>query len=375
MNTITYKCPNCDGGLVFDPKTQKFKCGYCLSEFTQEELEGLADTEEAENAEPAGPPKTVKLTEPAESVKSAEPADASNGDKPEASPLVVYHCPSCGAEIVTDETTAATFCYYCHNPVVLSGRLEGLYKPDYIIPFETDRKKAEEIFKNWVKRKRYVPGDFYSPKQIERMEGIYYPYWLYSCKVDGWIDAEGIKRRTTRTGSIEYLETSRYQVERKGEMDVKNISRNALKRADRRLSENVLPFDMEKRRPFQAAYLSGFKAERRDMEKDEFRQGIEAEVRDFAANSLKNSISSYDSVNIKSHREEIVSSEWNYTLLPVWVLTYRDKKSDKIYYFAMNGQSGKICGVLPVDYGKLAGLFAVIFFPVLILLLIGGYLI
>lgn len=375
MNTITYKCPNCDGGLVFEPKTQKFKCGYCLSEFTQEELAGLADMEEAENAEPAGAPKTAELTEPAETVTSAEPADVTDGDKPDASPLVVYHCPSCGAEIVTDETTAATFCYYCHNPVVLSGRLEGLYKPDYIIPFETDRKKAEEIFKNWIKRKRYVPGDFYSPKQIERMEGIYYPYWLYSCKVDGWIDAEGIKRRTTRTGSIEYLETSRYQVERKGEMDVKNISRNALKRADRRLSENVLPFDMEKLRPFQAAYLSGFQAERRDMEKDEFRQGLEAEVRDFAVNSLKNSISAYDSVNIKNHREEILSSEWNYTLLPVWVLTYRDKKNDKIYYFAMNGQSGKICGVLPVDYGKLAGLFAVIFFPVLILLLIGGYLI
>lgn len=366
MNTITYKCPNCDGGLVFDPKIQKFKCGYCLSEFTQEELEGLADTEEAETAKPA---------ESTGQARSKEPAEGTAGDTPDDSQLVLYHCPSCGAEIVTDETTAATFCYYCHNPVVLSGRLEGSYKPDYIIPFEMDRKKVEEIFKNWIKRKRYVPGDFYSPRQMELMEGIYYPYWLYSCKVEGWIDAEGIKRRTTRTGSIEYLETSRYQVERKGEMDVKNISRNALKRADRQLSENVLPFDMEKLRPFQTAYLSGFKAERRDMERDEFRQGLEAEVCDFAVNSLKNSISSYDSVNIKNHREEIVASEWNYTLLPVWVLTYRDKKNDKMYYFAMNGQSGKICGVLPVDYGKLAGLFAAVFFPVLILLLIGGYLI
>lgn len=372
MNTITYKCPNCDGGLVFDPKTRKFKCGYCLSEFTEEELVGLADTEEAETAE------REDAAEPGGASGVAEPAELAGGSEEntqDVSPLVLYHCPSCGAEIVTDETTAATFCYYCHNPVVLSGRLEGIYKPDYIIPFEMDRKKAEEIFKDWIKRKRYVPGDFYSPRQIELMEGIYYPYWLYSCKVDGWIDAEGIKRRTTRTGSIEYLETSRYQVERKGEMDVKNISRNALKRADRRLSENVLPFDMEKLKPFRAAYLSGFKAERRDMERDEFRQGLEAEVRDFAVNSLKNSISSYDSVNIKNHREEIVESEWNYTLLPVWVLTYRDKKNDKMYYFAMNGQSGKICGVLPVDYGKLAGLFAVIFFPVLILLLIGGYLI
>ncbi len=39
--------------------------------------------------------------------------------------LLVYICPSCGAEVVTDATTAATFCYYCHNPVVLSEKLTG----------------------------------------------------------------------------------------------------------------------------------------------------------------------------------------------------------------------------------------------------------
>ena len=80
-------------------------------------------------------------------------------------------------------------------------------------------------------------------------------------------------------------------------------------------------------------------------------------------------------INVKNHEEKITSPEWGYTLLPVWVLTYKDKKEDKMYYFAMNGQSGKICGVLPVDYGRLAGLFALVFFPVLIMLLIGGYLI
>ena len=347
MNTITYKCPNCDGGLVFDPKSQKFKCEYCLSEFTEGELERLPE----------------------------EPTEASAGQPESEAAMVLYQCPSCGAEIVTEETTAATFCYYCHNPVVISGKLEGRYRPDYVVPFEMDRNKAEEIFKSWIRRKKYVPKDFYSPKQIEMMEGIYYPYWLYSCKVDGRIDAEGVRRRTTRTGSMEFLETSRYQVERKGLMEVRNVSRNALKKADRRLSENVLPFDMEKLKPFQAGYLSGFKAERRDMEKEEFTEEIETEIRDYAVASLKNSISGYDSINVKNHEEKITTPEWGYTLLPVWVLTYKDKKEDKMYYFAMNGQSGKICGVLPVDYGRLAGLFALVFFPVLIMLLIGGYLI
>ena len=41
MPTVTYKCPNCDGGLLFDPSTQKYHCEYCQSSFSQEELDAL----------------------------------------------------------------------------------------------------------------------------------------------------------------------------------------------------------------------------------------------------------------------------------------------------------------------------------------------
>lgn len=349
MNSITYKCPNCGGGLVFEPESQKFKCDYCLSKFAEDELVSAAPDAEAARTVP--------------DVKAEEPS------------ILVYNCPSCGAELITDETTASTFCYYCHNPVVLSGKLEGRYRPNYVIPFAADKKKAEAIFKGWIGRKKYVPKDFYSPEQMELMEGIYYPYWLYDCKVDGKITADTSKRNVSRNGIVEYTETSQFQVERRGTMEIKNVTRNALKKADHRLSEGVLPFDMEKLLPFVSSYLSGFKAERRDIEKDEYEQEVHDEIQSFAVDALKNSISGYDSVSVKEHEEKVLSSEWNYALLPVWVLTYKDGKNDKLYYFAMNGQSGKICGVLPVDYKRLAGLFSMIFFPMLLLLLIGGYLI
>lgn len=163
MAAITYKCPNCDGGLVFDPASQKYHCEYCLSDFTQEELERLSpepNRREANHQE-------SELQEP----NGREPGGA------EAQP-VLYTCPSCGAQIVTDETTAATFCYYCHNPVVLAGRLEGQFRPDYVIPFQIDRQKAEEIFSQWIGRKKYVLEAFYNKKQIESMSGVYFPYWL-----------------------------------------------------------------------------------------------------------------------------------------------------------------------------------------------------
>lgn len=369
MDSITYKCPNCDGGLEFDPKSQKFKCGYCLSEFTQEEL--LALTPEHSQAE-------QRAEEPAAEAEAlAGEAAPEHGAQAEQDPgeaqMLIYSCPSCGAELVTDETTAATFCYYCHNPVVLSGKLEGRYRPDCVLPFEMDRKKAEEIFKTWIGRKKYVPKDFYSPRQMELLEGIYYPYWLYNCELDGRIRADATKLKVWNTGAVEYTETSRFQVERQGTMKVENVIRNALKKADHRLSEGVMPFDFAKAKEFQTGYLSGFKAERRDLEKEEYEQEVQQEISEFAVNELRNSLTGYHTVNVADHEEKLLSSKWQYALMPVWVLTYKDKKDGKLYYFAMNGQSGKVCGVLPVDYKRLAVLFATVFFPILLLLLIGGY--
>lgn len=380
METQSYKCPNCGGGLVFDPKTQKFKCEYCLSAFTEEalrEMEAAArKAEEAFRQDEKTEPEAAESQERAVNIPNAsERADTENKAEKEEPQMVLYTCPSCGAEIVAQETTASTYCCYCHNPVVLSGRLDGRYRPDGLIPFEIDQKKAKEIFKNWIQKKKYVPDDFYSPRQMEYLEGIYYPYWTYSCQVSGEMQGEALKKRVTMAGEIEYIETSRYHLEKKADLPITDVARNALKKADRGLAETVLPFNMKKRRPFQAAYFLGFRAERRDRDKEEFAQEIEQEVKEYTRQSLQNSVSGYDHVEIRSHRETITGETWSYDMLPVWMMTYPDPKSGQMYYFAMNGESGKVCGVLPVDQKKLVRLFLTIFIPVFALLLLGGYLI
>lgn len=350
MATITYKCPNCDGGLIFDPDSQKFKCEYCLSQYTEEELELAAE---------AGS-------------DGARPEEAASGS---LKGCVVYSCPSCGAEVVTDETTAATFCYYCHNPVVLSGRLEGGFEPDYVIPFEYDREKAVEALKEWIRKKKYVPKSFFSDEQLDKMSGIYFPYWFYSCSVDGEMVADATTIRMWTSGDIRYTETKKYSVERSGLMEVKNMTRNALHKANKELVDGVLPFQMEGIREFHMGYLSGFQAEKRDLEKEKFEAEVKQEVREFAVEKLKASVPGYDTISVKKHSENVSGDQWKYGLMPVWVMTYIDKQKDKVYYFALNGQTGKICGELPVDMGRLCILFATVFFPVFLVLLLGGYLI
>lgn len=88
------------------------------------------------------------------SQETSEAADSAKGQEEAA----VYVCPSCGAEIVTDPTTAATECYYCHTPVVLSGRVSGEYLPQQIIPFAIDRKKSGRDFLGEYEKKEICPA-------------------------------------------------------------------------------------------------------------------------------------------------------------------------------------------------------------------------
>ncbi len=360
MAVLSIKCPNCGGGLQFDPAAQDYRCEYCLSRFSQEELERLAPDTESDGGDGTHPAPGGE--------------DGAGTDTPEENgQAVVYTCPSCGAEIVTDDTTAASFCFYCHNPVILQGRLEGRYHPDYVIPFAIDRQRATEIFMGWLRKKRYVPSDFAGPEQIEKMTGVYFPYWLYSCKVDGSLAAEGLRIKMWQTGNIQYTETQKFDVSRKGTMGIDHVTRNALKKADRRLAEGVMPFETKDIKPFSMGYLTGFFAEKRDMEQEVFSLEVEKEVRDFAAASLKGSVGDYNSLNVRSQNTAVREPKWEYALLPVWTLTYKERKTGKIYYFACNGQSGKVCGQLPVDSRKLWILFAQIFLPLLAILLAAGY--
>lgn len=352
MALVSYKCPNCGGALTFHPESKTFQCDYCLSEFTKEEIEEAALKSEG----------------------SAGMPEEDTGTEPGGSRMVSYICPSCGAQVVTGETTAAAFCYYCHNPVVLSDQLSGEFQPDFVIPFAFDQKKAEEIFLGWIKKKRFVPKDFFSRDQIEKLSGVYFPYLVYSCRVEGKLQAEGERQRTWRAGNIRYTEHKKYRLERGGELDVKNMTRNALKKNNRALVEGVLPFDMEKLQPFHTGFLSGFLAERRDMDSEEMTPEVEEEVKSYTVQNLMDGLSDYSPVRVEESETAIHDAKWQYALLPVWVLTYKGKENGGIYYFAMNGQTGKICGKLPVDKGRLCALFAAVFFPVFLFLLAGGWL-
>ena len=373
MAVISFKCPNCDGELIFDPATQKYKCEYCVSIFTQEELDSMQREESTEGEVGASfASEEINQATTEEAIESADSKSA-GVNRDSAADAKIYTCPSCGAEIVTDATTAATFCYYCHNPVILGGRLEGTFLPDKIIPFEIPKEEAVKKFLEFVGRKKFVPKAFFSKQQIESISGVYFPYWNYNAKIEGELTGEAKKLRSWTTGNMRYTETKFYNVRRKGVISLTNMTENALQKANADLARGVMPYNFDKMQDFHMGYLSGFFAEKRDIEKDGLESKLQTEARTYAERMMRDTIENYSSVSIANSNMRLRIEDWAYCLLPVWTITYKGRDG-KIYYYSMNGQTGEVCGNLPVDKKKLAFVSGAVSVVIFILGLMGGLL-
>ncbi len=174
-----YKCPCCDGAVEFDSSVQKMKCPYCDSEFDVAAMQ--AEQDEIDN---------FKQQEMNWDVQAG-----GQWQEGEQEGLRVYTCDSCGGEVVADETTGATECPYCGNPVVMKGHFSGALKPDYVIPFKLDKNAAIEALKKHYMGKRLLPKVFKDQNHIEEVKGVYVPFWLFVTDADANISYEGTKVR------------------------------------------------------------------------------------------------------------------------------------------------------------------------------------
>ena len=328
MELVNYKCPSCTAPLRFDEKTGKLVCDFCGSIYTVEEAETL-------NAE-----------------KEAAAAKAEKPDIPEASQtedpnLHAYLCPSCGAELICEITTAATSCPYCGNVNIVPGQLSGELKPDFVIPFQVERKAVvEALHKHYGKHNFYLPKLFRTENHIQKVQGVYVPFWLYDARLSGEGRYEGMDSVTRREGDYEVTRTRHYDVERAGTADFVKVPVDASKKMPDNYMDSLEPYDYDKLAPFSTAYLPGFLADRYDESAEDCAPRMQTRCENALSSKLRSDVN-HTTVTQKSFQGHIERKEAHYALLPVWMLT--TKWRNKNYLFAMNGQTGKMVGELPTD--------------------------
>lgn len=340
MATSTYHCPNCSAPIEFKPDKQMFICDYCSSQFTPQEMyEHFAKQEAKDNAKAQ------------QELEKEEKRRAKAGEEAADEQMVnEYHCSNCGANVVTDDTTTSTFCYYCHSPVIITTRLQGDFRPDQLLPFKFSEDQAKEKFLAWTKKKKYLPSDFTSAAHLEKMTGMYLPYWYVDSDIDVNFSGESRSVKSWRTGDYVNEETSVYSHQRKGVYHLHNVNLAAFEKIDQNLLNGIEPFDPVDFTPFAMPMLSGFFTEAYTVDRQEAEVSMKEEIDKIAETMLDDSLGGRE-VTPYVKQLDNHDHDWKLSLMPVWVLTYN--YLDKIYVYAMNGQSGQAFGEMPIVMSKL----------------------
>ena len=334
-----YKCPSCGGAIEFDSHSQKMKCPYCDTEF---DLETLKKYDE----------QLSKEAEQKDDISDWQTDPGKQWQEGETDGMNVYTCKSCGGEIVSDENTGATSCPYCGNPVILTERFRGALRPDMVIPFKLDKKAAKEAYYKHIKGRPLLPKVFRRENHIDEIKGIYVPFWLFDADVAADARYKATKVRTWSDSDYDYTETSYYSVDRSGNMSFVSVPVDGSSRMSDDLMESIEPYKVADAVEFQTAYLSGYLADKYDVDAQQSTDRARERMKESAQDVLRDTVKGYASVIPENTNVRISGGDAKYALYPVWILntTWRGKK----YIFAMNGQTGRMTGDLPVDNGAYA---------------------
>lgn len=310
--------------MEFDPAVGKLKCMFCESVFSQEECAAFFSEQESQEAE-----------------------KQSGGDwGSDADGMKAYSCNTCGAEILTDENTGASRCPYCGNTTIMEAQFTGAAKPDFLIPFAFSKQQAMEKYKEYYEKKKLLPKAFLSGNKVEEIQGIYVPFWLFDGAVAIDAEYEAADKKETQTEIIRDI----YRAERRGTIGFQNVPADASKRMPDDIMDSVEPFKFDELKEFNMMYLPGFLAEKFDVEGDDDLERAEKRVVSTAKQKTQATVK-HNEVHEKRGNFTVNYTKKKYAMLPVWYLT--TSWNGKQWNFAMNGQTGKFTGDLPVDYAKL----------------------
>ena len=328
-----FKCPCCDGAIEFDSNLQMMKCPYCDTEFEMETLQ-------AYDADLSAQPQE-DMTWDTAAGQAWQPGEEEG--------LRVYSCNTCGGQIVADETTGATECPFCGNPVVMSGQFAGDLKPDLVIPFKVDKKAAIAKLKEHYKGKPLLPKVFKDQNHIQEVKGLYVPVWLFDTDVNAHVRYRASRTRTWSDSQYHYTETSYFHVARAGGIGFANVPVDGSTKMDDTLMESIEPFHIEEAVDFQTAYLSGFLADKYDVTSEQSIGRANDRIRQSTEEAFRSTVHGYSTVIPVGSNIQLQNGQARYALYPVWILN--TKWNGQKFTFGINGQTGKIAGDLPMDKG------------------------
>ena len=227
----------------------------------------------------------------------------------------------------------------------------------------------EEIrmYKNMgFKYMNFEDDNFTANNHIEEVQGVYVPFWLYTGTVKASASFDAMNMRTWSDSKNQYTDTDHFDLYREGTMKFQGVPVDGSTKMPDAHMDAIEPFDYSEMVPFSVAYLPGYITDRYDLDVRECDDRATRRVSNTALEEMEGTASGYMEIHTSSHSEKVTWTHIAYALLPVWMLHTKWNGTD--YLFAMNGQTGKLIGDLPIDKGKKTKRFLMLFLPIMIIL-------
>lgn len=291
-----FQCFRCDGAVAFDRFSTKIKCPYCDTEFDVESIKSYLEVTQS----------------PQQDDMTWEKSGARKQKREE-----------------------------------LTDQLVGQLRPDLVIPFKLDNKTAKKALKKYFTGKKLLPKIFIDENQLDQIKGVYVPIWLFHADAQGYMTYKATRVRKWSDSKRDYTETVHYHVVRAGTLDFPGISVVGSSKLNDRLIAALEPFDVQQALDFRTDYLADSVVNQCDVSFEDCLNRVNARIKAAMTEAFRNTVSGYTSVNQQASAVQLQNSRAQYVLCPVWLLTTTWQGQE--YIFAINGQTGKMAGDLPVD--------------------------
>lgn len=319
---MIYKCENCDGNMIYHVEERKLYCPYCNSMNTEKVIDA----------------KHVGI------------------------------CDSCGGDLSVGQFDSVVKCSYCSQYVIYKQRVEGEYEPSRILPFKVGREQAKTMIRVHYRDKKYVPKSFLDKASLEKMEGIYVPFWLFDFNVNVNYHGVGYRERVMASETAADQTMSCYDVFRNFDAAFRKIPADASITMPDNIMDMLEPYDYGELEHFNPKYMSGFLSEIYSDEAKNFESRVNEKVQKDINKVLKKHLSSFKMITPVNKEITVEHKGAEYVLLPVWRYLY--SYAGKQYEYYINGQSGKVIGKAPVSIGKAVASSSGILLGVLVALLL-----
>lgn len=322
------KCPNCGATVKYDPALRQMHCEYCG--YTLE----LPKAEE-ENT-------VVELDFAAAAHKESFEWGVQKKS---------VECKQCGAVTIYDALETAAVCPFCGSTNVMPAATQDSIAPGGVCPFTVTKEQAAMAYMKRLNKKWFAPRKAKRSALPKAIKGVYLPYWTFDAQTTSNFSARAGYDRTVKKkdGSSETV-TDWRPVSGVFQEFIDDETLMASKREENSVAKECEPYDLSRVVPYTPQAVAGFAAERYSIG---LKEGWKVAQEDIH-HKLHTRISSF--IRSRWHCNRVSNLRFStiythitykYILVPAWISSFKYK--DKVYQFAVNGQTGKVGGKTPVS--------------------------